>query len=447
MTEPNEDHHIERMPNKDTGSGGDPVWTQNGHEHHEQGTQAVKSNEEKGEGSREGRDKEGDMRNGKGYERASSEEGMRNNGDDGDDGHEGEVISGEGGRGEETAGKKEASRGLAKVKDRKGDIRVVKDAEQKDREDDNEEESENERTSGSEVDIEDVFPQGSTLERNVHDTYTDKQLIKMMRDAWKGKKKTKLRVIAEDVWDRKGNLKKKFHYLLRLPQTKNPEDSLTAEEKQAFIEGTPKSHRNRQFETLFNAKGEIRQRKRPPFTQPCKDGTTLMESPVYKPQGVLPTSAEYAKHLVIATAPEPSARNLGVNRLSTARRQVADEKRTVIAEQDKLHKIQESIRKEYAHTARENTQMKRKIQQLETMVRKFEAKGKNQVQTMKLLRETILRVADPAKMDTVAISLVNYPRELDFTRLRQPRSRGDPDYYETSDENGDCHPSFSGDQI
>ena len=275
------------------------------------------------------------MRDRKGYERASSK-----NGDDGGDSHEEEVISGEGGRGEEATGKKKTLGGLAKVKDRKGDIRVVRDAEQKGREDNNEEdESENERTSGSEVDIEDVFPQRSILERNVHDTYTDKQLIEMMRDTWKGKKKTKLRVIAEDVWDRKGNLKKKFHYLLRLPQTKNPEDSLTAEEKQAFIEGTPKSHRNRQFETLFNAKGEIRQRKRPPFTQPCKDGTTLMESPVYKPQGVLPTSAEYAKHLVIATAPEPSARNLGVNRLSTARRQVADEKRTVIAEQDKLHKI------------------------------------------------------------------------------------------------------------
>ena len=48
MTEPNEGHHIERMPNKDTDNGRDPVWIQNGHEHHEQGTQAVESNEKKG---------------------------------------------------------------------------------------------------------------------------------------------------------------------------------------------------------------------------------------------------------------------------------------------------------------------------------------------------------------------------------------------------------------
>ena len=90
--------------------------------------------------------------------------------------------------------------------------------------------------------------------------------------------------------------------------------------------------------------------------------------------------------------------------------------------------------------------MKRKIQQLETKVRRLEAKGKNQVQTMKLLRKTILRVADPAKMDTAVTSLVNYPRELDFIRLRQPRPRGDPDYYETSDKNSDRHSSSPGDQ-
>ncbi|KAI9775453.1 MAG: hypothetical protein M1816_005935, partial [Peltula sp. TS41687] len=43
--------------------------------------------------------------------------------------------------------------------------------------------------------------------------------------------------IDEDVWDRKEDLKEPYEYLLRLPITKNPEDSLTTEEKRIFMNG------------------------------------------------------------------------------------------------------------------------------------------------------------------------------------------------------------------
>ena len=62
---------------------------------------------------------------------------------------------------------------------------------------------------------------------------------------------------------------------------------MTTDEKPAYINGTPKSRRNREFSIMLNAKGKVGQRKRPDYIQPRKPGTTLMKSPVYAPKDVL----------------------------------------------------------------------------------------------------------------------------------------------------------------
>ncbi|KAI9775937.1 MAG: hypothetical protein M1816_005663 [Peltula sp. TS41687] len=87
-----------------------------------------------------------------------------------------------------------------------------------------------------------AFPPGSIT--NKHPRLTDHQLVVMMKQAIADRTKGKLREIDKDVWDRKGDLKEPYEYLLRLPITKNPEDSFTTEEKRIFMNGTPKSRRS-----------------------------------------------------------------------------------------------------------------------------------------------------------------------------------------------------------
>lgn len=154
---------------------------------------------------------------------------------------------------------------------------------------------------------------------------------------------------------------------------KNPADAMTTAEKQHFVNGTPKSLRNRQFDTLFNSKGNIRQRRQPMFTQPRREGTTLMESPVYRPEQVLLSSATYAKHLAMATEEPPTAGKMGVARLSAARANVANEKREVIAKEASLKEREEEIRRAHAGQARELAQMRRRVKELE---RKVKAKAR-----------------------------------------------------------------------
>ena len=202
--------------------------------------------------------------------------------------------------------------------------------------------------------VEDAFPAGSSMMRNHHPTMNDQELIRRMRDAHKQQTKTKLQEIDDKVWDRKGNLKK-YEYLMQLPNTKRPEDLMTTAEKQAYINGTPKSRRDKELSTLLNPKGGIRQRQRPAYIQPRKEGTTLMESPVYAPKDVLPSPANYAKHLELATMAEPLARNLRASRLSAARKEVALGQPDVIAKQARLQEAEERIRKEHAKVARDLT--------------------------------------------------------------------------------------------
>ncbi|KAI9884386.1 MAG: hypothetical protein M1823_003840 [Watsoniomyces obsoletus] len=207
--------------------------------------------------------------------------------------------------------------------------------------------NEEEHDEDEEVGIEDAFPAASTITRNQHSEYTDRQLIEIMGDGRKKRTKLKLWMLASDVWNKKGNLKKDYKYLMRLPESSNPNDYMTSEEKLAYINKTPKAERDiERFDTLLNAKGEVRKRRKPDFVQPRKEGTTLMESPVYRPEGVLPSKAKYAEALREATMAEPSAKNLGINRLKSQRAEVVNKLRETYKEKEDLHKLQEQIRKE-----------------------------------------------------------------------------------------------------
>ncbi|KAI9777425.1 MAG: hypothetical protein M1816_004727 [Peltula sp. TS41687] len=108
-------------------------------------------------------------------------------------------------------------------------------------------ESGNDGETESIVGIEDVFSAGSTSDRNLHHEYTDKQLIQIMREASETGKKTKLKEKCPEVFDRKGMLKKQYIYLLPLSATKNPEETMTSDQKQSYINGTAKAHRNKEM--------------------------------------------------------------------------------------------------------------------------------------------------------------------------------------------------------
>lgn len=77
-----------------------------------------------------------------------------------------------------------------------------------------EEEAEGEQEQAKKCDIEEIFLAGSTSKRNKHPELTDRALIEHMRRAKKERKKTKLREVAPTVWDRKGNLRREFEYLM-----------------------------------------------------------------------------------------------------------------------------------------------------------------------------------------------------------------------------------------
>lgn len=184
-----------------------------------------------------------------------------------------------------------------------------------------------------------------------------------MKDARMSRTKGRLRDIDSNVWDRKDDLKKGYEYLLRLPISKNPEDHLSTVEKQAYISGTPKSRRNQEFNTLFNAKGELRQRL--DYIQPWRERSTLIESHLYRPEQVLPSPAMYMKHLALVTAAQTTASNMGVQRLYSARQAVANEKREVIQRQRRLEEIQEDIRREHSKVYRELPGANWRVKQLE----------------------------------------------------------------------------------
>ncbi len=217
----------------------------------------------------------------------------------------------------------------------------------------------------SAINIKTVFPAGLMMVRNKHPTLTDQQLIAHMRHAREKRMKTQLKEISSDVWDQKGNLRKNYEYLMQLPESRDPADSMTANEKQAYINNTPKALQAREFPTLFNAKGDLHQWRPKEFMQPRKPGTTLFESPVYNPAEVLPMPANYAKHLAMATAETPTAANLGVARLSKSRKEIANEKHDVIAKEARLKQTEEEVRQEHASLPTRLAQKERRIKELE----------------------------------------------------------------------------------
>ncbi len=90
-----------------------------------------------------------------------------------------------------------------------------------------------------------------------------------------------------------------------------------------------------------------------------------MELHVYKPQDVLPSLAHHVKHLGLATAGTPTAKKLGLHRLSTARKGVAEEKKEVIAKEARLEEAQEKIRREFANVARTVEELRKEVKRLE----------------------------------------------------------------------------------
>ena len=211
--------------------------------------------------------------------------------------------------------------------------------------------------------IDRAFPPGSAEKVNRHPTMSDQEIIAAMRDAMHSRKKRKLREVASDVWDRKGNLKQDYHYILCLANSSDQRDSLTTIEKQTFIDTTPKYLRHAQFPEVFNSEGEIRPRAMSAFIQP-RNQLGLVESPVYNPN-VLPTNATYATALAGKVATPPTAADLGKKRLSAQAREFANQQRALRLEKAAFYEIQQEFRTKYAEREKKYEKMSKELKELQ----------------------------------------------------------------------------------
>jgi hypothetical protein len=194
--------------------------------------------------------------------------------------------------------------------------------------------------------IERAFPQGSTDKANVHPTMTDRVIIQTMRDHRRSGDKQKLKDVDSTVWDRKGNLRKEYHYILKLAASKNAFDSLTAEEKQHFVGATEKQLRHHQFPEAFNASGNIRPRAMTAFIQP-RSSEGVLESPVYNPK-VIPTEATFSQCLAKSVNTTITAEKMGKQRLSAPLKQVAKDQQALRLREAAFFDIQREFREIYA---------------------------------------------------------------------------------------------------
>ncbi len=76
------------------------------------------------------------------------------------------------------------------------------------------------------------------------------------------KSTTESRRTSGDAWTWKGKLKNPDVYLMRLPISKNVDDYITSKEKPLYMNGTSRSRRPQEFNTLCTKRRTVRKRKR-----------------------------------------------------------------------------------------------------------------------------------------------------------------------------------------